>query len=56
MMDLSDFGSWASVISLIIGLITGFFACKKNNNKQSNINVANSGTSSQSNSNEQQNT
>ena len=27
-MSLSDFGSWASIISLVIGLITGFFACK----------------------------
>jgi hypothetical protein len=28
-MSLSDFGSIASIISLIIGIITGFVACKK---------------------------
>lgn len=27
-MNLSDFGSWASIISLIIGLISGFGIAK----------------------------
>ncbi len=51
-MDLSDFGSWASVISLIIGIAGGFFICKKNN-KQSNISGVNIGKLDQSISNKQ---
>ncbi|CAC9434126.1 hypothetical protein BSPLISOX_573 [uncultured Gammaproteobacteria bacterium] len=51
-MDLSDFGSWASIISLIIGLIFGFLTCKKTS-KQNNFSIGNSGNSSQSNSNKQ---
>ena len=51
-MDLSDFGSWASIISLIIGLIVGFLTCKKTS-KQNNFSIGNSGNSSQSNSNKQ---
>lgn len=51
-MDLSDFGSLASIISLIMGFITGFFTCKKTS-KQSNSSIGNWGNSSQSNSNKQ---
>jgi hypothetical protein len=46
-MDLSDFGSWASIISLIIGLIFGFLTCKKTS-KQNNFSIGNFGNSSQS--------
>jgi hypothetical protein len=38
-MDLSDFGSIASIISLFVGVILGFSSCKfsskSNNNKSS---------------------
>lgn len=51
-MDLSDFGSYASIISLIMGFITGFFTCKQTN-KQSNSSIGNFGNNRQSNSNKQ---
>ena len=35
-MDLSDFGSIASIVSLIIGLGIGFGGCKYSNNSNTN--------------------
>ena len=35
-MDLSDFGSFASIASLIIGLVVGFGGCKYSNNTNTN--------------------
>lgn len=34
---LSDFGSWASIISLVIGLIGGFSVCKVISQKNFNF-------------------
>ncbi len=35
-MDLSDFGSISSIVSLIIGVVLGFGGCKYSNNSNTN--------------------
>lgn len=53
-MELSDFGSWASIVSLLIGLVAGFVSCKKiskQSNKQNS--VINTGNTKQTNINKQ---
>jgi len=52
-MTLSDLGSWASILGLIIGLVAGFGICritiKKTSQENKSINIGSSGNISQKN-------
>lgn len=54
---LSDLGSWASIIGLILSFGTGFVMCKftskKNNQENKNSSLINKGTVNQTNSSNQ---